>query len=81
MASNLTHVKFCEIQASDCDGWDCGICQQIFDAIKLAEALKPSHNSAMDAICECCDPATVDISKLVAVGCHYCSGCGRKLHQ
>lgn len=30
-------------------------------------------------ICECCDPTTVDISKLVAVGCHYCSGCGRKL--
>lgn len=45
MASNLTHVKFCEIQAPDCDGWDCNICKEIFDAIKSAEALKPSHNT------------------------------------
>ena len=45
MASKLTHVKFCELQASDCDGWDCNVCKQIFEAIELAVKNFTASNS------------------------------------
>lgn len=31
--------------------------------------------------CECCDPSTIDIQKLIDAGCKYCSSCGRELSK
>jgi len=51
-------------------------------ALKIAEALKPSHNSAMDAICaldeQICKYSSDNVT---VINCSYSGECPHKQHQ